>query len=60
MRAFYRGLCTGQGTFDGLESEILDGVLRESTTPMIALTAESGFQEVVRRPIPWCRRNVST
>ena len=30
MRAFYRGPCTGQGTFDGLESEILDGVLRDN------------------------------
>ena len=49
-----RRLCTRRGTFDGLESEILDGVLRESTTPMIALTAESGFREVVRCPIPWC------
>ena len=52
--------CTGRGTFDGLESEILDGIPLESTTPMIALTAESGFREVIRRPIPRCRRKVST
>ncbi len=51
--------CTGPPTFDGLESEIMDGVLRETTTRMLALTADSDFEEAAGCPISRSRRNVS-
>ncbi len=60
LDVFFQGLCTSPGSFDGPESEILNGVVRGLASPMISLTAVHDAEETVCRPTSRCRRHVST